>query len=390
MMNLTNKHSQTQSPVTERAGEPFASHEFRLSMRQWAVVSALVILVLTMVSPLWQRIEPLAVSKDHRMPYELSEDYWLYSRLGLAAAKRSRTLVVGDSVIWGQYVTPAETLTGHLNVLAGDSRFVNLGLNGAYPAALSGLIEHYCKTLCNQSILLHCNPLWLASDRHDLRATTKRASINHPGLLPQFVPWLACYDAMIDERLQVVAERTLPYNSWAKHLRVAYFHNADIPAWTVEHPDRNPVTAITLKLPAPQARPRRKGVSWMASGLQRTAFPWVELDSSVQWDCFKRLLKVLTARGNRVFVCIGPLNEHMLTDQSRQVYLAVRSGMQNYLKDNDIPYVVPEVLPSEFYADASHPLSKGYELLARSLYEDSSFAHFAGMLPKENLDADRE
>jgi len=34
---------------------------------------------------------------------------------------------------------------------------------------------------------------------------------------------------------------------------------------------------------------------------------------------------------------------------------------------------VPDILPSELYADASHPLTAGYELLAKRIYADESF-----------------
>jgi hypothetical protein len=35
--------------------------------------------------------------------------------------------------------------------------------------------------------------------------------------------------------------------------------------------------------------------------------------------------------------------------------------------------VVPETLPSELYADASHPLTQGYELLAKRIYTVERF-----------------
>jgi len=35
--------------------------------------------------------------------------------------------------------------------------------------------------------------------------------------------------------------------------------------------------------------------------------------------------------------------------------------------------VAPATLPSALYADASHPLTAGYEALAQSLYRDETF-----------------
>jgi hypothetical protein len=38
-----------------------------------------------------------------------------------------------------------------------------------------------------------------------------------------------------------------------------------------------------------------------------------------------------------------------------------------------VPYVVPELLPSALYADASHPLTDGYALLASHVWRDQEF-----------------
>jgi len=43
------------------------------------------------------------------------------------------------------------------------------------------------------------------------------------------------------------------------------------------------------------------------------------------------------------------------------------------LKQNHVPAVVPEVLPSALYADASHPLTQGYDLLAKLISADATF-----------------
>lgn len=376
-MDPTNRNDGPQSHNPQDGGTVFASHEFRLSVRQWVAVCVIVAAALGSAPVLWERAEPLAPGQDHRTPYELSEDYWLYGRLGAQAASQSKTLVIGDSVIWGQYVRPDQTLTHYLNAYAGDDRFTNLGVNGTHPVALAGLIEHYCADVTDQRVLLHCNPLWMASAARDLQ-TAKQVSFNHPGLVPQFVPRIPCYKATTDERLSVVAGRLLPHNRWAKHLRVAYFDNTDIPTWTIEHPRANPLDAITFETRSPQSKPRRRPVSWQTSGVGQADFPWVDLDMSLQWRSFRRLVNVLTRRGNEVFVCVGPLNEHMLTEPSRLAYSALKSEIEAWLSQNAIPHFLPPVLPSGLYADASHPLSQGYALLARQLYGSDAFVSFAG------------
>ena len=82
-------------------------------------------------------------------------------RPGLA---QNKILVVGDSVIWGHYVPPNETLAHYLNEFSGTlppGRFANLGLDGTHPAALAGLLRHHGAGLSGRTVVLQFNPLWL-------------------------------------------------------------------------------------------------------------------------------------------------------------------------------------------------------------------------------------
>ena len=38
------------------------------------------------------------------MPHELSNDYWLFQRYADLAAAQSDMVILGDSVVWGEYV----------------------------------------------------------------------------------------------------------------------------------------------------------------------------------------------------------------------------------------------------------------------------------------------
>jgi len=383
-MTCKNRQSPARVQQINDGGEDARRYTLRLSSREWGVVCVVVGGVLLAVPALWDRAEPFTPSVDHRTPYELSEDYWLYARLVQHPANRSKILVIGDSVIWGQYVSPDQTLTHYLNACAGEDRFSNLALNGTHPAALAGLIEHYCSGVSDRRVLLHCNPLWIGSPKHDLQDTEGQVNFNHPHLVAQFVPWIPSYRATVRERISVVAERRFPHNRWARHLRITYFGNMDVPRWTVEHPRENPFASIGLEIPSPGAGPRRRPVSWRSAGVPRTDLPWVDLDKSLQWRSFRRSLDVLMKRRNRVFVCVGPLNEHMLTERSQARYAAVKRGIEGWLRDNDIAHFAPALLPSDLYADLSHPLSEGYARLARELYQNESFASFAdGDSPRE-------
>lgn len=375
-----NSTSQTETHRTDGGDEPLASHEVRLSARQWAVVAVVVAAIVGVVPVLSDRAEHFAPGDDWRVPYPLSEDYRLYGRAARRAGEEAKTLVIGDSVIWGEYVSPDRTLTHYLNARLGEGRFANLGLDGTHPIALAGLIDHFGRTISRQRVLLHCNPLWMASPVRDLQVAGA-GSFNHPRLIPQFFPRIPAYRATIEERLKVVVQRTLPYDGWDRHIRLAYFGGMDIPRWTVERPGDNPFAAVTFDLPLPLDRPRRKPVSWRAGGLGRADLPWVKLADSLQWRGFQRCVEVLLARGNKLFVCLGPLNEHMLTERSRLRYVALRRAMAGWLRDRAVPYYAPPALASDLYADASHPLAAGYAALAEMLAENAAFGKFCADLP---------
>ena len=51
----------------------------------------------------------------------------------------------------------------------------------------------------------------------------------------------------------------------------------------------------------------------------------------------------------------------------------MRDGVTAWLQENKVPHLVPEVLPSRLYADASHPLTEGYALLAKRTLSSADF-----------------
>ena len=102
-------------------------------------------------------------------------------------------------------------------------------------------------------------------------------------------------------------------------------------------------------------------------------FEWVELEQSLQWAAFQRLVKLLQSRDNDVLVVIGPFNEHIMAAESRQVFRRLRDGISEWLMKNRVQHVVPATLPSALYADASHPLTDGYQMLASRLSGDATF-----------------
>ncbi len=250
--------------------------------------------------------------------------------------------------------------------------FANLGVDGIHPAAMLGLVKYYGKSISNKGVILHLNPLWMSSRKHDL-SDTDEFRFNHPRLVPQFYPKIASYKAKFSQKANIVVERNISFSSWISHIGLNYYENMDIGNWTTQYPYRNPLSAITFQIPFPENKPHSEPISWIERGMTKQDFPWVSIDESFQWDSFKKVIKLLQARKNKVFVLMGPFNPYVLTDESLNRYKTLRKNIENWLKENEIGYVAISDLPSEYYADASHPLKEGYAMIAREMIESELF-----------------
>ncbi|MDA1275567.1 MAG: hypothetical protein O2960_16235 [Verrucomicrobia bacterium] len=361
---------------------PFVN-EMRLTLRQWFAVGGILTIVVLCTPLLWKRLEKFETDANYRIPYGLSKDYWLYQRWLNRTARSDGIFVVGDSVVWGEYVRPDGTLPSFLSrESAANTRFINAGVNGLFPLALEGLVRDYGGAIRNRKVILHCNLLWMSSPKVDLQ-TPKEEKFNHPRLVPQFQPWIPCYKADIADRLGILVERNLPFLTWVNHLQNAYFNQKNILDWTLAddgqdppgYPNvyQNPLAQINFEVPsAPDSDPER-GVSssrhkpWSKSGQGSARFDWVPLETSLQWGAFQRLTKILASRGNDLLVVVGPFNEHMLSEENRLKFRQVLNSATDWFSAHRIKFVQPETLPSDLYADASHPLTDGYLALAREL-----------------------
>jgi len=350
----------------------FSSNCVRLSGFELIFALLVVSVLFCLVPGLWQRIEKFEPVPDFRLSYKQSNDYWLYSRYSRWAISKYETLIIGDSVVWGHYVSRDNTLSHHLNRIAGRERFANLGVDGIHPVALAGLLKFYGKDISDRKIILHYNPLWMSHPKQDLQ-TTKEFRFNHPKLAPQFITKIPCYKDSYSKRFSIITERLVPFLSWTNHLKIAYFENMDIPTWTLQHPYENPAGAVALEIPDMLKDEYDEPVSWIDKGTTQKDFPWVELDTSLQWKFFRQSVELLEKRGNEVFVLVGPFNEHMLKGDSVEIYGEIKSKIEIWLKQNNIAHYIAPALPSELYADASHPLDKGYAMLAKQLFENDSF-----------------
>jgi hypothetical protein len=397
------------SPLNPEAGGrqlpssrvPFGVNEVRLNIRQWGAALLIILLVVLATPWFWARLERFETGPDYRLPYPLSKDYWLWERRLQQVNRSSQIIVLGDSVVWGEYVSPQGTLSHFLDRAAGaTNRFVNAGVNGLFPLAIEGLVRYYGAPLRDQKVILHCNLLWMTSPKADL-STDKEEPFNHARLVPQFSPVIRCYRADANERLSAVLARHSRFLAWVGHLQDAYFGQKSILQWTLEedsaspprHPNtyRNPLAQVSWNLPSPFAEDSQRGPHsprhrpWSTNETGTTHFEWVPLDRSLQWAAFQRVVHALRARGNSVFVMLGPFNEPMIAEENRPAFRMLREGVAAWLSLEQVPYCALEPLPSPFYADASHPLTEGYARLAQELHHHPSFQSWAG--PRATLAA---
>jgi hypothetical protein len=354
----------------------YSSNCVRLSPGEWVVATIVVAAVACLTPLLWQRAEKFEPGPDYRVPYDLSSDYYLYRRYSKLAVGRYETLVIGDSVVWGHYVSMDNTLCHYLNELAGRDAFANLGLDGIHPAALDGLLRYYGRDIKNKNVILHLNPLWMSSPKQDLQ-TEKEHDFHHPKLVAQFTPKILCYKASFSQRMSVVLERYVPLFNWVSHINTAYFQSMDVPAWTIEHPSHCPLKAVTFRLPTSDDYEQAAGPP---RPVGNNVLDWVSLKTSLQWRFFKRSVELLRHRNNKVFVLVGPFNEHILAPESIEVYRKMQVEIEAWLRQNNVPYYMPAVLPAEFYCDASHPTSRGYAELAKQLFQNDSLTEESAVL----------
>ena len=348
------------------------SHAEKLSGGEWLICLGAMALLALALPRLWEGAESWTWGPDSRLPQSLSEDYRLFSRACEMAARDKKTALLGDSVIWGEYVEAKETLAQDLNILMGENRFANLGLDGAHPAALAGLFHVHGSALRGLKVLLHLDPLWMSSPQRDLGAEETQ-TFNHPRLVPQFWPRIPCYREVVSRKIGIVMERSSALSGWVRHIQLSCFDKMDIPAWSLDHPYENPLGRLKALGNLDTATSEKETLPWTQRGIEVQNFPWLDLDSSIQWSFFRGALEELLARGNCVFVLLGPFNESMLTAQSLERYRKVKTGMEGWLKKKGLPFLSPPALESSLYADASHPLAEGYARIAKSLAEQPFF-----------------
>jgi len=377
----------------------FASNPLRLSVRQWLVAGGVLGIVLVGVPCLALRLDPFVPGPDYRLPYDFSQDYWQCGRWIDDAAARDAVLVMGDSVVWGEYVAPGDALSGELNRLVGTQRFANLGVNGLHPVALLGLLQRLGGPIRDRDVVLVLNLLWMSSPRHDLRAAPaagegEQVVLNHPALVPQFWPVVPRYGAGFEQRAGTVVGRRVPFLSWASHLDATGAYGDSLLAESAEAPgaggpqpgagpepepridDPTPAACrgLFVAVPPPSPSPHGQPLTWEARGVPVSRIDWPLAEQSLQWRFFRGAVEYLLARGNRVCVLVAPFNPYVQVPESRARYDGLVADMVGWLEaQGGLVVIRAEPLPGNEYADASHPLAAGYARLAGELAADPRF-----------------
>ena len=382
----------TKSEQSPQLPEPvFGVNEIRLNTWQLLFAALIVILVMAVTPEVWKRKERFATGLDYRIPYALSTDYWLYQRRA-DKIKLSEIPVIGDSVVWGEYVLRDGTLSHFLTHESGSS-FVNCGVNGVFPIALEGLVRQYGSAFANRKVILQCNMLWESSPKADLSLDSE-ATFNHSDLVPQQFGAVPCYRADAATRMGAFMTTHIGFYGWVNHIDACYYEQQSMPKWTLAEsatdpptwPNiwKNPFSAITMRVPGEPALDPLRGTNsrrhraWNRAGSHTSHFEWVPLNRSLQWEAFQRLVNYLKSRHSQVLIILGPFNDHMIAPDQLSEYRSMRDAQAQWFHTHGVQCIVPNALPSELYADASHPLTEGYALLAYQIAMDPVFKSWMG------------
>ncbi|MCG2658935.1 MAG: hypothetical protein L6437_01645 [Kiritimatiellae bacterium] len=352
----------------------FSSNAVRLSWKEWVAVCAIILLAIALLPEILQRKDLFRHKQDFRIPYQLSDDYWISGQWIAFASENYPVIVLGDSVIWGQYVNKDETLTHYLNKLSGRQVAANLGVDGMHPAAMHGLIRYYGRPLEGKTVILHLNLLWMSSPEADLTTKAKEEiRFNHPRLVPQISGKPTCYRPAFNQIIGAIGERSFPFFRLVHHIRLVYYENMDIKNWSLLHPAELPVPCTGIKLKSILTEDRKTDIQTDKRAARREDLSWVRLENSYQWAHFKKIIDILNSRNNAVFVLIGPFNPDVLTEEGLKGYMQIRQDVETWLDKQGLPYHIVSEMPPEYYADATHPLGQGYETIAEQLMGNSAF-----------------
>lgn len=318
----------------------------------------------------------MEVRSDFRIHKSMREDYFTWGHVARNAAAHPVVLLLGDSAMWGPFVRHDETFSAALRRQCSSQNVVNLGLEGLHPIAMKTLVASAKSVFRKRDILLYFNPIWLNTRESDMQEAGTATS-QHPVLLPQFSRDFPAYSAPLEKRLSRWMEQSLPVSRTLSHIRLSRYENKGLGAWMVESPRANPLMPLfqSISVAEPDAyRPDTR--SWQERHLSVQDWQWLQPKESRQWACFLDIVISLKKQDNRVFVILGTINPHILTEPSRERLRELRQSATQRLQEMAVPFALASDLPENQYADASHPLAEGYAIMAKEICINPQFVEW--------------
>ena len=351
------------------------SNGILLSLKEWILTVVLFAVICAVIYYGWDNWEYYAPGKDYRETCwaERQSDYWVYMRWCRYAKEHYRVFLIGDSVIWGQEVRYDETISHYMNEFYGEEIFANVSNDGLFMAGINGFVVHYGDHLDNTNIILQFNPLWMSSERRDLRGK-KKSRYHHPRLIPQLDSRITYYHDL-NQRLGYLVEHHFRLFPFVRHLMVNYFENKSISNWIMDNPYRNPFTAINFVSTPVMTESQGRSLDWKTKGIKIANEPFVSVSESIQFECFLNALKELKKENAKVFILLGPFNHYYLTPESRTRLNAMMDDVKKTFDKLGYPYFdsLQLNLPSKMFADSCHLLKAGHILLAEALVKNNRF-----------------
>ena len=343
---------------------PANSNGAVLSARELLITVAAVLVLLLAVLPfVCSKAEKVTLNDDFRLAYRFRDDYHFYRRVSAEVCRRYPTVFLGDSVVWGMYAANSNTLPAKINRKLGRPEVGNLAIDGLHPVALLTLVREYGKAITGKKVLLYLNLLWVNTPLYDLTGDGKLA-INHPRLLPQFDWSIKSYKGSFRDRCMAALEENVTFYALLHHIRVSGFNNDDIKNAVAKSPAENPFSKLKFEINPSETERADGKFAWDFSGIPLQEWPWVEPEKSRQFKAFLELAEILKARNNELTIVLGTINPYMQKPDTLKRYHQVRSAAAKLLTDKGFKVMDLPELKSSDYADASHPLPNGYEVLA--------------------------
>ncbi len=349
------------------------SNSVILSPMEWGITVLLFVGICAVCYLGWFRWERFESGDDYRPLCwaEKMNNYWSHYRWARYASTRYKVAMIGDSVIWGQEVDNNQTITHYLNERYGENIFANMGIDGLNQAAMRGLIKYYGKYYTN--IILQFTPYWLADVNRDLRGNIER--FRHPRLVPQFHPRIRYNSYTLNERLSYKIEHYTCIFPLVRHILTTYFDNKSVAAWMIDHPYRNPFSALTFRAGEVTREKRGRGLNWEAANMKLQDFQYLSPEESVQFECFLETIEMLKKRKVHFFILLGPYNSSILTPVSRERLDVLVGKVKQTFDELEVPYFEagPGFSSDQFADGAGHMLYSGHDSLAQRLFEDARF-----------------